>query len=113
MFNLKNNAKILCSLFILTFTTATAAPSLESFSPNTQHIDMRYYVRDRVAVDSFSVVDGKMYYNDGSSLVLVNSIFQDENGMRVFIYGLCPNGHAYDKEGGCWGIGCPCSEPPF
>lgn len=60
--------------------------------------------------DDIFFKDGRILIVDEDRLLTVKNISQDSKGFYfdvTWIYGVCPNGHPYKGDGGCWGYDCP------
>ncbi|KAF3362670.1 hypothetical protein PHSC3_000909 [Chlamydiales bacterium STE3] len=57
--------------------------------------------------------EGELYAVIDNSLAKIQELhLQNDGQYSVRIYGTCPNGHPYEREGGCYGRNCPFSESP-
>lgn len=102
MLNFKNNVKILCTLFVMLFTAAVA-------TPHQPQVCKQDILKKYVSTDAIVFSDGQMFVVDEGTAFRVDSLHQDEEGVFVVIslYGRCPYGHPYSRDGGCYGPNCP------
>ena len=102
MVNFKNNVRILCTLFLLLFTTASAAIHTRVEDPT--EVKKKYITYDRIVF-----YNGQLFVEDEGTIKFVDSLHQDEDGLFMIYcpYGKCPNGHPKGADHGCYWPGCP------